>query len=227
MFRAADSRGICLAVAAYFVYSVSMFNSLKGTVTGKFPRQIFIDTGGVEWDMCMPDSNLDMLPPVGSECRVFTFLQHTETAMQLFGFATADERTLFFDLMKVEGIGAKAAVKIMSSVSSDRLMRLLDDGDLEMLEKIPGVGKKTAGKMLLTLKGKLSLRETPAAVFISPEIPYNDVILSLVSMGYDKRAAEQKIALLSESLKNDASFSEKSQKEKEDFLFRRAIVELA
>lgn len=216
-----------LAVAAYFVYSVSMFNSLKGVVTGKFPKQLFIDTGGIEWDICMPDSNLDMLPPVGSECRVFTFLQHTETAMQLFGFATSDERTLFFDLIKVEGIGAKAAVKIMSSVSSARLMKLLDDGDLDMLEKIPGVGKKTAGKMLLALKGKLSLQETASVVRISPEIPYTDVVLSLVSMGYDKRVAEQKIALLSESLKNDASFSEKNQKEKEELLFRRALVELA
>lgn len=227
MFRASDSCGICLAVAANFVYSVSMFNSLRGTVTGKFPRQIFIDTGGVEWDICMPDSNLDMIAPVGSECRIFTFLQHTETAMQLFGFATADERTLFFDLMKVEGIGAKAAVKIMSSVSSARLMKLLDDGDLDMLEKIPGVGKKTAGKMLLALKGKLSLRETPCAARIPSEIPYTDVVLSLVSMGYDRRTAEQKIALLSESLKNDASFCEKTQTEKEEFLFRRAIVELA
>ena len=198
-----------------------------GTITGKFPKQIFIDTGGVEWDICIPDSNLDMLPPVGSVCRVFTFLQHTETAMQMYGFASADERTLFFDLMKVEGIGAKAAVKIMSSVSSARLMQVLDDGDLEMLEKIPGVGKKTAGKMLLALKGKLSLRETPSVVRISPEIPFNDVVVSLVSMGYDKRLVEQKIAFLSENLQNDASFTGKTQKEKEDALFRRAIVELS
>lgn len=216
-----------LAVLPYFVYHVNMFNSLTGTITGKFPKQIFIDTGGVEWDICIPDSNLDMLPPVGSVCRVFTFLQHTETAMQMYGFASADERTLFFDLMKVEGIGAKAAVKIMSSVSSARLMQVLDDGDLEMLEKIPGVGKKTAGKMLLALKGKLSLRETPSVVRISPEIPFNDVVVSLVSMGYDKRLVEQKIAFLSENLQNDASFTGKTQKEKEDTLFRRAIVELS
>ena len=206
-----------------------MFNSLTGIITGKFPKQVFIDTNGVEWDLCVPDSNLDMLPPVGNEGRIFTWLQHTDQLMTLYGFASAEERTVFLDLLKVDGVGPKGAVKIMSAVSSGRLMDVLEKGDLEMLEKIPGVGKKTAGKMMLTLKGKLTLRDTGSGdmVRVAAASPYADVVLSLASMGYDKKLVEQKVAQLVESLTNDASFAGKSQKEREDILFRRAIVELA
>ncbi len=213
----------------FFSYNEVMFNSLNGIITGKFPKQVFIDTNGVEWDLCVPDSNLDMLPPVGNEARIFTWLQHTDQLMTLYGFASAEERTVFLDLLKVDGVGPKGAVKIMSAVSSGRLMDVLEKGDLEMLEKIPGVGKKTAGKMMLTLKGKLTLRDTGSGdmVRVAAASPYADVVLSLASMGYDKKVVEQKVAQLVENLTNDASFAEKSQKEREDILFRRAIVELA
>ncbi len=205
-----------------------MFNSLTGIITGKFPKQLFLDTNGVEWDLCMPDSNLDLIGVVGSEARVYTWLQHTDQLMTLYGFASADERSVFLDLLKVDGVGPKGAVKIMSSVSSSRLMEVLENGDLEMLEKIPGVGKKTAGKMMLTLKGKLKLSENSGPVIrVDSASPYADVVMSLASMGYDKRTVEQKIAQLIEQLGTDASFTSKSQKEREDILFRRAIVELA
>ena len=205
-----------------------MFNSLTGIITGKFPKQLFLDTNGVEWDLCMPDSNLDMIGLVGSEARVYTWLQHTDQLMTLYGFASADERTVFLDLLKVDGVGPKGALKIMSSVSSSRLMDVLEKGDLEMLEKIPGVGKKTAGKMMLTLKGKLTLREGAGDVIhIASASPYGDVITSLASMGYDKKLVEQKIAMMLEGLVNDPSFADKNQKEREDILFKRAIVELA
>lgn len=205
-----------------------MFNSLTGIITGKFPKQLFLDTNGVEWDLCVPDSNLEMIGLVGSEARVYTWLQHTDQLMTLYGFASADERSIFLDLLKVDGVGPKGAVKIMSSVSSSRLMEVLENGDLEMLEKIPGVGKKTAGKMILTLKGKLKLSEgSERVVRLDSASPYTDVVTSLASMGYDKRTVEQKIAQLLEQLNADATFASKNQKEREDILFRRAIVELA
>ena len=134
---------------------------------------------------------------------------------------------MFFDLLKVEGIGAKSAVKIMSSVSSARLTELLDKGDLENLEKIPGVGKKSAGKMLLALKGKIQFHKNETVQSLTTVSAYSDVVLSLLSMGYDKQSAEQKVALLAESLKNDENFSSKSEKEREEIIFRRAIMELA
>lgn len=205
-----------------------MFNSITGIITGKFPKQIFIDNNGIEWDICMPDSNLEMIGVVGTEAKVYTWLQHTDMAMCLYGFATADERTLFLDLLKVDGVGPKGALKIMSSVSSGRLMEVLENGDMEMLEKIPGVGKKTAGKMMLTLKGKLKLSESAGAVVrVTAAAPYADLIASLTSMGYDKRLVEQKVAQFVEELSKDETFNNKSQKEREDLLFRRALVSLA
>lgn len=212
---------------SFSLYTNSMFNSLTGIITGKFPKQLLLDTHGIEWDLCVPDSNLELFPPVGSEAKVYTWLQHTDVLMTLFGFASADERTLFLDLLKVDGVGPKGAVKIMSSASSSRLLEVLERGDVEMLEKIPGVGKKTAGKMMLQLKGKLTLSQTSNVVRVEKPAAFADVIDSLASMGYEKRLVEQKVAVLAESLNADPAFASKSQKEKEDLIFRRAIVELA
>ncbi len=211
----------------FSLYTNPMFNSLTGIITGKFPKQLLLDTHGIEWDLCVPDSNLELFPPVGSEAKVYTWLQHTDVLMTLFGFATADERTLFLDLLKVDGVGPKGAVKIMSSASSSRLLEVLERGDVEMLEKIPGVGKKTAGKMMLQLKGKLTLSQTSNVVRVEKPAAFADVIDSLASMGYEKRLVEQKVAVLAEILNADPAFASKSQKEKEDLIFRRAIVELA
>ena len=202
-----------------------MFNSISGIITAKFPKQLFLENNGIEWDLCVPDSNLDMLGTVGSEAKLYTWLQHTDTSMALYGFANADERSVFLDLLKVEGVGPKGAVKIMSSVSSRELMNVLESGEVGLLEKIPGVGKKTAGKMMLTLKGKLTLQNDGATVKLPKVSPYSDVIDSLVSMGYDRKLTEQKIAQLSAQF--NAELNSKNQKEREEFLFRTAIVELA
>ena len=202
-----------------------MFNSISGTITAKFPKQLFLENNGIEWDLCVPDSNLDMLGTVGSEAKVYTWLQHTDTSMALYGFANADERSVFLDLLKVEGVGPKGAVKIMSSVSSRELMNVLESGEVGLLEKIPGVGKTTAGKMMLTLKGKLTLQNDETTVKLPKASPYSDVIDSLVSMGYDRKLTEQKIAQLSAQF--NAELNSKNQKEREEFLFRTAIVELA
>ncbi len=202
-----------------------MFNSITGTITGKFPRQLFLENNGIEWDLVVPDSNLELLPAVGEKTKVYTWIQHTENAMALFGFASAEERSLFFDLLKVDGVGPKGAVKIMSSATSGELKQTLESGDVALLEKIPGIGKKTAGKMMLALKGKLTLLQDSQTITITKQTAFADVVNSLVSMGYDRRQVEQKIAEI--SAKEEILLSGKSQKEKEDIVFRKAIVELA
>lgn len=204
-----------------------MFNSITGIVTAKLPKTLYLETNGVEWEINVPDSNLETLGGVGSEAKVFTWLQHTDVAMCLYGFASERERSVFFDLLKVDGVGPKGALKIMSSVSSGRLLETLENGDIESLEKIPGVGKKTAGKMMLALKGKLKIGEAAQTINISVSNPFADVINSLAAMGYEKRAVEQKVNQLVEELTVKSDFANKSQKEKEDILFRRAIVGLA
>ena len=204
-----------------------MFNSISGIITGKFPKQLFLENNGIEWDICVPDSNLDLFGVVGSQAKVYTWLQHTDVSMALYGFATVEERSLFFDLLKVDGIGAKGALKIMSSVSSSRLTEVLEKGDVEMLEKIPGVGKKTAAKMMLALKGKLTFNQSTVSVSKNVDSSYQDVINSLVEMGYDKKNVEIKVSQILDSLKQENGFESKSIKEKEEIIFRRVIIEMA
>lgn len=206
-----------------------MFNSLSGTITGKFPQKIYLDTHGIEWDITVPDSALDAFPPVGGTGRVYTWLQHTDMLMTLYGFASEADRSLFFDLLKVDGIGPKAALKIMGSISSAALAKILDSGDLAALQKVPGVGKKTAAKMLLQLKGKLSMDGDGGSTASRPAAaqPYADVVTALVEMGHERRAAEQVVSDVAAALESDASFAGQAQSAKEDVLFRRAVVELA
>ncbi len=205
-----------------------MFNSISGVITSRLPHRLYLDCNGVEWDICVPESSLDALPPAGSAARIFTWLSHTETAMQLYGFSSAGERDVFLDLLKVDGIGAKGAVRIMSSVSSGRLTEILDRGDVEMLEKIPGVGKKTAAKMMLALKGKLSVpAQGVRGTVPCPEPDYADVLNSLVDMGYERQRAAEKIEVILGALSSDPEFQSRPKAEREELLFRRAIIEMA
>ncbi|MBR4323378.1 Holliday junction branch migration protein RuvA [Treponema sp.] len=212
-----------------------MFNSLSGTITGKFPQKLFLDTNGIEWDIIVPDTTLDDLPRLGEKARVFTWMQHTDSAMNLFGFASAKDRDLFFDLNKVEGVGPKSAIKIMSNIQRDQLISSLESGDLAALEKIPGLGKKTAQKMLLALKGKLTLEEDlpGVKVVVNRSGEFSDVVSALANMGYDKRMVEECISKLVEDLNRElppageVAFKDKTRDAKEEILFRKAIVALA
>ena len=203
-----------------------MFNSLKGIITAKIPQNLLLETGGIEWDISVPDTTLDSLPVVGETAKIYTWLQHREDSMKLFGFSSAEERAVFLDLLKVDGVGTKGALKIMSGITLNQLLQALDSEDLAQLERLPGVGKKTAQKMMLTLKGKLTLESNR----ISPKqtnvpLQWQDLIDALTSMGYEKRSCEEVINKLEQQLVSE--LEGKTQTEKEGILFRKAIVELA
>jgi Holliday junction DNA helicase RuvA len=210
-----------------FCYTQIMFNSLSGTVTGKLPRTVFLDTHGIEWELSASEGTVNAMPTVGETARVYTWLFHREDAMQLFGFATVRERSLFLDLLKVDGVGPKAAQKILSAISPDQLEAALENSDLNRLETVSGIGKKTAQKMILALKGKLTLGEQSAGGH-SPAggnpaaAPWQDVITGLTNMGYDRRDVEGVVLRLVEELPKDLAKSAQ-----EEQLLRRAIVALA
>ena len=194
-----------------------MFNSLRGTLSGKNGETAYLLTGGLEWEIAMPVSDMGELPPDG-ECRVFTWLYHREDQMRLFGFASETRRNTFLELLKVEGIGPKGALKIMGGISQEELERALENDDLARLEAVPGLGKKTAQKMLLSLKGKL-VRFPESG---PPETPYRDLVLALAEMGYDRRAAAEALAKAEAALPRGLS-----PEEKEKRLFKEAIVYLS
>jgi Holliday junction DNA helicase RuvA len=195
-----------------------MFNSIRGTVSGRGGEAAYILNGGVEWEIAMPATDMEQLPSDGVECRVFTWLYHREDQMRLFGFADEIRRNTFLELLKVEGIGPKGALKIMGGIGQDDLERALESGDLARLEAVPGLGKKTAQKMLLALKGKLihAPSSDPAAS------KYGDLVSALAEMGYEKRAAAEALARAEADMPPGLSPAEK-----EKLLFKNAIVYLS
>lgn len=202
----------------YFI----VFNSIFGKITGKFPQNLYLENSGIEWKFFVSDFTLDHCGNLGDEVRIFTYLYHKEDTMMLFGFSSETERQVFFDLIKVDGIGAKAAIKILSKIPPTSLVEILNSGDISALEAVPGVGKKTAQKMLLTLKGKLSLDDGSKSAGNKKSV-LPDVSEALVSMGYDKKTVETVLQGIIETEEAKAL----SGKEKEDFVFRRAIIDLA
>ncbi|MDR0474441.1 MAG: Holliday junction branch migration protein RuvA [Treponema sp.] len=193
-----------------------MFNSIRGTITEKTADNVCLLSGGIEWDISAPAIDIGRLPPLGEEGRVFTWLYHREDQMKLFGFADSGRRSVFLELLKVEGIGPKGALKILGGIGQEELELALENEDLARLEAVPGLGKKTAQKMILTLKGKLI---SAKAV---PESKYGELVEALAGMGYDRRAAAEAIARAEKEIAADVKGVER-----EKLLFKEAIVYLS
>ena len=194
-----------------------MFNSIRGIITEKNADMLHIETSGVEWEISVPFTDLSVLPAAGETVRVFTWLYHKETEMRLYGFSDNRRRATFLELLKVEGIGPKGAIKIMGGIGQDELETALENEDLGRLEAVPGLGKKTAQKMLLALKGKLAFsKETEVAG------PHAELAEALAEMGYDKRQAIHALRQAEEEMPKNTSGSEWEQE-----LFKRAIVLLS
>jgi Holliday junction DNA helicase RuvA len=194
-----------------------MFNSIRGTITEKLAEGVRILTGGLEWDIAVPAIDMEELPPAGEPGRIFTWLYHRDDQMKLFGFADERRRATFLELLKVEGIGPKGALRIMGGITQEQMEQALDTGDLARLEAVPGLGKKTAQKMILALKGKLARESVP-----QPQGPQGELVDALVEMGYDRRASAEAVAKAAEALDPALTGTEK-----EKFLFREAIVYLS
>ena len=166
-----------------------MIHSLTGTVSGGDENTLLIKTeGGIEWMLQISTTTASALPRQGNEVRILTYLHHREDQMMLFGFGTAEERSVFFDLLKVSGIGTRQALRILSGMSVSELVRSLDSEDVDSLARVPGLGKKTAQKILLTLRGKLSLATERG------EEPADEIVSALVEMGFDRSKAQSAIA---------------------------------
>ena len=193
-----------------------MFNSIRGTITEKLSDSVCLLSGGIEWDISAPGTDIARLPPVGEEGRVFTWLYHREDQMKLYGFAGEERRATFLELLKVEGIGPKGALKILGGIGQEELENALENEDLARLEAVPGLGKKTAQKMILALKGKLI---SAKAV---PETPYADLVEALTGMGYDRRAAADALIRADKEMGGDVKGAER-----EKLLFKEAIVYLS
>jgi Holliday junction DNA helicase RuvA len=169
-----------------------MFNRIIGRLSGHSPSSVYVLTGGVEWDIAVPMRASGLFGAVGEETEVFVWLHHYEDGMRLYGFPSERERSIFLDLMKVEGIGPKQALKILSGIAPAELAVALDAGNLAALQKVSGIGPKMAQKMVLALKGKL-VEADSAEGGRAQASPWDDVVAALADMGFDRKAADTSV----------------------------------
>ena len=167
-----------------------MIGRIKGTLLEKMPPQILVDVSGVGYEIDVPMSTLYNLPEVGSEVTLFTHFVVREDAELLYGFLTKEERSLFRLLIRISGIGPKIALSILSGISSQLLSQAVTTGEAGLLTRIPGVGKKTAERIVLELKGKLDTVVGTTDTGASGSNSKADIVSALLSLGYSDREAQ-------------------------------------
>ena len=170
-----------------------MIGRLKGILIHKAPPWLVVDVQGVGYELEAPMSTFYDLPEVGRE--VFLFVHHAqkEDSVSLYGFLRESERRLFRDVQKVSGIGAKIALAVLSGVSVDEFARLLQASDVSALTRIPGIGKKTAERMVVELRDRAAGMATglPSGVAALPNDPLSEAITALQSLGYKPADADR------------------------------------
>jgi Holliday junction DNA helicase RuvA len=187
--------------------------------------------GGVEYELLISSQLASKLSQLHNEAkrevRLLTYLQHREDSMTLFGFSDEKEKQVFLELIKVNGIGAKQALKILSGVQLKAFIEALDNNDLSFISSIPGIGPKTSQKIILALRDTIIIDKIPSKN--SNQTPgidnrYSDLVAALNDMGYDKK---QVISTLSSLLEEHKEvLGNKSLHDSEEFLFKHAIIAL-
>jgi Holliday junction DNA helicase RuvA len=199
-----------------------MIAQLRGTLADKRPNQVLVDVGGVGYLVHIPVSTFYALGDLHSNVTLLIHTQVREDAISLYGFLSSREKHLFELLISASGVGPVLALKILSGMSVDDLVPAVRSGDLARLTRIPGVGKKTAERMIVELRDKLAAMETPEAARQPVATPgaAADVVSALLNLGYEERAAEQ---ALERAAKNGAAKSSESF----ETLLRAALQELS
>jgi len=193
-----------------------MIAHLRGKLISKHPNQAIVEAAGVGYDVSISVPTFSELPALSSEVSFFIHTHVREDALALFGFLRAQEKQLFEKLLSVSGIGPKLAITILSGMPADTMVAAIKGNNVAALTRIPGIGKKTAERMVLELRDKLDAFgvEAQAAPAISPV--EEDVISALVNLGYQRAIAERALARLGNV--SGESF---------DALFRKALSALA
>jgi len=165
-----------------------MIGRIAGKLLAKHPPQILVDVQGVGYELDVPMSTLYQLPATGTDVTLLTHLIVREDAHMLYGFATESERALFRKLLKISGVGARIALAVLSGMSVADLRDAVSRQETGRLTKIPGIGKKTAERLLLELKDKLDI--AVIAVRSETEGAGADVVNALLALGYSDKEAQ-------------------------------------
>ncbi|GAA0792952.1 Holliday junction branch migration protein RuvA [Clostridium sp. AF19-22AC] len=169
-----------------------MISYIRGELAAVEKEKVIVDVGGVGYGIYMPGQALAVLPQPGSEVKIHTYLNVREDAMQLFGFLTRDDLEIFKLVIGVSGIGPKGGLSILSKLSPDDLRYAVLSGDVKAISAAPGIGKKTAEKLIIELKDKLDIEDVLNHAIESDRAPDTDVsggiqseaVQALVALGY-------------------------------------------
>ena len=180
-----------------------MIGFLRGTLLKKQPPLLILDVNGVGYEIDAPMTTFYILPDIGNEIEIFTHLVVRDDAHLLFGFATEDERHLFRNLIKVNGVGAKMALTILSGIEADEFSQCIQNNDAERLIKLPGVGKKTAERLIIEMRDRL---DNLPKLTIGHEnnktraytAPVDEAVSALTSLGYKPSEASRYVLAIAE-----------------------------
>ncbi|MBP3438031.1 MAG: Holliday junction branch migration protein RuvA [Sutterella sp.] len=173
-----------------------MIGRLHGRLIEKTPPQILIDVNGVGYEVDVPMSTFCNLPAEGQEITLLTHFVVREDAMLLYGFATAAERQTFRALIRISGIGPRIALAVLSGMSTNDFAAAVENGDAALLTRVPGIGKKTAERLVLELKGKLVGSAFAGALLPAASASQADITSALVALGYSEREAQTAVRTL-------------------------------
>ena len=175
-----------------------MIAFLSGKILEKHPASVVIDVGGVGYDVAIPLSTFYELGEPGSDVQLRIYTLVREDAIQLYGFRTERERELFLKLIAVQGFGAKSGITMLSGMSADEIIAAIRAGKIERLTSIPGVGRKTAERLIVELRDKVGEIAVSAADSglqtsgaVEGDAVVDDALSALVNLGYQKNAAEK------------------------------------
>ena len=167
-----------------------MIGRLSGKLLAKQPPQILIDVAGVGYEVDVPMSTFCKLPAEGESVTLLTHFVVREDALLLYGFATPAEREAFRALIRISGVGPRIALALLSGLTVDQLAQAVESGEAGLLTRVPGIGKKTAERLLLELKGKLAGAALVGGIL--------DILSALVALGYSEREASDAVKKLPE-----------------------------
>jgi Holliday junction DNA helicase RuvA len=181
-----------------------MIAHLRGRLLARHPNQIIVETGGVGYDVTISVPTFSDLPSVGSEVALHVHTHVREDSLALYGFLRADEKQLFEKLITVSGIGPKLAITILSGMPADEVVSAIRENNVPRLTRIPGIGKKTAERMVLELRDKLPGGGVLVAAAPPRSAVEEDVLSALLNLGYQRSAAEKALATAAKNGKGES-----------------------
>ena len=186
-----------------------MIAYVRGLLDHKEPNLVIVDVSGIGHEVFVPLSTYQKLPAIGAQVKLHTHHHVREDTMQLYGFVSTEEKEIFEMVLSISGVGAKVALSILSSISVDAFRRAVAQGDMKALTKIPGIGKKSAERMVLELKdkiGKVQLDERMAKILETES--GSDAVSALLSLGAGQSAAEYAVYRAERLLGKDAKIED-------------------